>query len=258
MTEAAPTRTRRPFPGLFPYSHYDIKASETEVSNDLQQFYQCSSSQIAVLFATQTAGGSARNKVKLRQRKRTFSSKESEVMDAVLGLASLVSESEMPVNPNHARPKRHVEPNAKPKPKPAPKPVASTSHKPRAKPPPAPAAPRQPPTPVQYQLPFGYPFANYLYPYLDKSQMMMMPGLTLPSQPLYPPFGMMYSPAMYGTPGWTVPVASSAAVLVTSTQQSRMYKRSARHVAIALFIRGEEGKRKTTETGSPSKYARLM
>ena len=264
MTEAVHTRTRRPFSGPFPPSQSGIRASDTEVSKDLQQFYQCSSSQVAVLLATQRVGegqGSGRNKVGVRQRKRMLSGKETETMDAVLGLASFVSESELPVKPSSPRAKRHLEPDPKPKSKPAPKPAPYTAPKPK----PPPPVPRKAPVSSHtqpYQLPFGYPFAltNYLYPYLDKNQpmMSMIPGLTMPPQNLYPQFGMMYQQGMYGTPGWSVPVAPPAPVLHTSMQQSRVYKRSARHVAIAFFIRVEEGKKKPAETGSPSKFARYM
>lgn len=264
MTEAVHTRTRRPFPGLFLSSQHGVRASETEVSKDLQQFYQCSPNQIALLLATQTAGesqGNGRSKVRPRQRKRALSIKEAEVMDAVLGLASLVSESELPVSPSGRQTKRHTESSPKPKSKPAPKSAPYPAAKPKSKPPPPPA-PRHSPAQQSYQLPFGYPFAlaNCLYPYLDKSQPMMslMPGFAMPPQGLYSQFGMLYQQGLYGSPGWSVPVAPPAPVLHTSTQQCRAYKRSARHVAIAFFIRVEEGKRKSTETGSPSKYARYM
>lgn len=67
MTEAPHTRTRRLYPGLLPPSQYDIRASEHEVSKDLQQLYQCSSSQVSMISNTQSAvdsRGNARNKVK--------------------------------------------------------------------------------------------------------------------------------------------------------------------------------------------------
>lgn len=184
-------------------------------------------------------------------------------MDAVLGLASFVSESEMPGSAGRARTRGHFEPESKPKYKPPTKqPAPKPKQKPMAPPPaqkkPVPSSHVQP----SYQLPMGYPFnlANYLYTFMDKSQPMMslMPGLTVPPQGMYPPYGMMYQQPMYGTPGWPLNVTSPAPVLATSTQQSRLYKRSARHVAIAFFIRTEEGKRKASETGTPAKYARFM
>jgi len=259
MTSPPHPRTRRPLPGLFP--SYDIRASKHEVSKDLQQFYQGSAQ---LLPPTEEV---ARSKEGSRPRKRTFSTRESELMDAVLGLASLVCEGEMPLG--NTQQKRRFVGEIKPKPAPTAAPRLKPAPKPRPLPPAVPkkAKPSQPPKQTAsqplyqspYQLPYGYPYplGNYIYPYLDKSQpiLSILPSLGLPGQGLFPPFGMMFQPGMLGAGVWPVSVAQPAPVLPAT--QSRVYKRSARHVAIAFLIKAEEGKKKGREE-APVKFARYV
>lgn len=234
MTSAPHTRTRRAPPNPFPSN--DLRASKQEVSKDLQQLYQGSALQ-------NTVEESAR-KVSSIQRRRTFSGREAELLDAVLGLASFVCESERPLG--IAKQKKRSEgeikaksvPSATPKPKlvPKPRPTLAPKNKKPAQPPLRKIA-SQPFFQPSYQFPYGYSFptANYIYPYLDKNPAIM----SLPPGQGYPPFGLMCQQGMYG---WPVTVAQPAPVLEMST--ARVYKRSARHVAIAFLIKKEEGKRK--------------
>jgi hypothetical protein len=209
----------------------------------LQQFYQGS--------ALQSVAEESARKVSSIQRRRTFSGREAELLDAVLGLASFVCESERLVGT--AKQKKRLEgeikaksvPLAAPKPKlvPKPRPTLPLAHKnTKSTQPPLRKIASQPFFQPSYQFPYGYSFptTNYLYPYLDKNPAVM----SLPPGLGYPPFGLMFQPGMYG---WPVTVAQPAPVLEMST--ARVYKRSARHVAIAFLIKNEESKRKASTPG---------
>lgn len=233
------TRTRRHAIDLLSRPEYDIRASKNEVSKDLQQVCMTSKVQLSLLSGVgQTKAGETGGK----GRKRTFSEREAEIMDAVLGLASFITESEFP-HKSTLRPSSPL-PSSKPKPKPTVHTVKAKS-RPTAPPPPrAPVPPHLSNIQPAYQMPFGYQFslANYLYPYMDKSQSLlsMMP---LPAANLYP-YGMMYQPGFYAPPAW--PMSLQMPVMpqgnAVPIQPKKMYKRAARHVQIACFIRAEEGK----------------
>ena len=240
MTSAPHTRTRRALSN--PFASNDLRASKQEVSKDLQQFYQGS--------ALQSAGEDSARKVSSIQRRRNCSGREAELLDAVLGLASFVCESERSVGT--AKQKKRFEgeikskpvPSATPKPKivPKPRPTLLAPKKKESQQPPLRKIASQPFFQSSYQFPYGYSFptTNYLYPYVDKPPAIM----SLPRGQGYPPFGLMFQQGMYG---WPVTVAQPAPVLEMST--ARVYNRSARHVAIAFLIKNEEGKRKASTPG---------
>jgi len=201
-------RTRRPALALLCPAEYDIRASKNEVSKDLQlmcltsrvQFSQCSG-------VTETrAKGSA--------RKRTLSAREAEVMDAVLGLASFLTEGEGP-RKSPPIPMQRKAPTGKPKSKPQ-QPPSITSAQP----------------PLEYQ----FPFPNYLNPCMDTFQLLQM--MSFPAAGLCP--YMMCAPGYYGPPVWQMPtqvtVQGSGGMLPI-----QKYKRAARHVEIAYFIKAGVG-----------------
>ena len=244
------TRTRRHAIDLLSRPEYDIRASKNEVSKDLQQVCMTSKVQLSLLSGVgETKAGETGG----RGRKRTFSEREAEIMDAVLGLASFITESEFP-HKSTIRPPASL-PSSKPKAKPT-LPTAKPKSKPTPPPPPkAPVPPRNSNIQSAYQMPYGYQFtlANYLYPYMDKSQSLlsMMP---LPAANLYP-YGMMYQPGFYGAPTW--PMQAQMPVMAPGnavTQQKKIYKRAARHVQIACFIRAEAGKPTEDPTLKYRKY----
>lgn len=221
------TRTRRPALALLSLPEYDIRASKNEVSKDLQLACLPTKVQWSQL------SGVGETKARSRTRKRTLSVREAEVMDAVLGLASFLSEGEGP----HKSPSRPVQ-------------SKSPAVKPKSKPPPT-----QKPLPIAsarpaYQPPLGYQFtlANYLYPYMNTSQSLM----SLPAN-LFP--YMMYPPGCYG-PVWMMP-AQMAGQGSRGLQPITKYKRAARHAEIAYFIRAEVGKEKPAED-TPVKYMKHM
>lgn len=236
------TRTRRAFPTPLPSN--DLRASKQEVSRDLQQFYQGS--------VLQSAAEESAMNVSFIQRRRTYSGKEAELLDAVLGLASFVCESERSVGTAKVKKRSDgkikaksvlsATPKAKIVPKPRPTPPLASKNK-KSTQSPLRKIVSQPFFQPSYQFPYGYSFPtmNYFCPYYDK------PSAIMPLAPGqgYPPFGLMLEQGMYG---WPVTVAQPAPVLEMST--ARVYKRSARHVAIAFLIKNEEGKRKASQVGS--------
>lgn len=244
------TRTRRHALDLLSRPEYDIRASKNEVSKDLQQVCLTSKVQLSLLSGVgQTKAGETGGK----GRKRTFSEREAEIMDAVLGLASFITESEFP-HKSTIRPPASL-PSSKPKAKPA-VPIAKPKSKPAPPLPKAPVPPRTSNIQPNYQMPFGYQFslANYLYPYMDKSQS-MMPLMSLPAANLYP-YGMMYQPGFYGAPSWPMPVQMPVMMQGNGggAEQKKIYKRAARHVQIACFIRAEAGKPAEDTTVKYMKY----
>ena len=250
------TRNRRSLGGALALAQYDVHASESEIARDLQQLYQCSLSHASQLLqsdADSDARPEIRAKVRLIQRKRNVSARESECLDAVLGLASLVSEAELPTSERKTKPSiiKNTEPEAKPKAKPQPKPSPAPKNKP--KPTPAPPTQRRPPPPTTaggyMPYPYQYMFPNYLFPMGDKS-VAMMPNFPPMQTGLYPPaFNLMYQHGMYGKPNWPMMVSAPVA---PPAAPNYSVKRAARHVSIALFIRDEEKKWK-----QPTKQARL-
>jgi len=166
---------------------------------------------------------------------------ETECLDAVLGLASLVSEAELPSAERKAKPNiiKHTEAECKPKAKAQPKP----SPAPKAKPKPTPAPPPQrrpaPPSLGAYPpLSYQYMFPNY-----------MLPNFPMQTGLYPPPFGMMYQQDAYAKPAWPMMMPSPVAAPVAPNFR---LKRAARHVSISHFIRDEEKKWK-----EPTKQARL-
>lgn len=251
------TRNRRGLGYGLAFAQYDVHASESEVARDLQQLYQCSlvqASQLLQSDADLDARLEVRAKVRSTQRKRNVSARESECLDAVLGLASLVSEAELP--PGERKVKPSIIKNTEAEPKPKVKPQLKPSPAPKAKPKPSPAPPPQrrpaPPASTGAYLPYTYQymFPNYLFPMSDKP-LAMMPSFPAMQPGIYPPpFNLMYQQGMYGKPNWPVMVA---APVTAPTTPNYSLKRAARHVSVAHFIRDEEKKWK-----DPTKPARVI
>lgn len=170
-----------------------------------------------------------------------------------MGLASLVSEAELPSSERKAKPNiiKNTEPELKPRAKPQPKP----SPAPKAKPKPTPAPPlqRRPAAPALGAYPpytYPYMFPNYMFPMGDKS-LSMLPNFPAMQAGLYPPpFGMMYQQGAYAKPAWPMMVPAPVAAPIAPNYR---LKRAARHVSISHFIRDEEKKWK-----EPTKQARLL
>lgn len=175
-------------------------------------------------------------------------------MDAVLGLASLVSEAELPSSERKSKP--NIAKNTDLEVKPKPKPQAKPSPAPKAKPKPSTAPPlqRRPAAPANTgtfpSYTYQYMFPNYMFPIGDKS-MTMMPNFPAMQPGLYPPtYGLMYQQGSYAKPAWPMMVPAPAAAPAVPNYS---LKRAARHVSISHFIRDEEKKWK-----EPTKQARLL
>lgn len=249
------TRNRRGLGCGLAFAQYDVHASESEIARDLQQLCQCSLAQASQLLQSDADSDprhEVRAKVSSTQRKRNVSARENECLDAVLGLASLVSEAELPSSERKVKPSiiKNTEAEAKPKVKPQPKPSPAPKAKP--KPSPAPSLQRRPAPPASTNtyLPYSYQymFPNYLFPIGDKP-LAMMPSFPAMQPSIYPPaFGLLYQQGLYGKPNWPMMVA---APVTAPTAPNYSLKRAARHVSIAHFIREEEKKWK-----DPTKQAR--
>lgn len=251
------TRNRRSLGCGLAFAQYDVHASESEIARDLQQLYQCSLAQASQLLqsdADSDARPEGRTKVSAIQRKRNVSARESECLEAVLGLASFVSEAELPPCERKVKPSIIKNTELEPKPKTKPQPKPSPAPKPKPKPSPAPPPQRRPAPPASTgpYLPYSYQymFPNYLFPMGDKP-MTMMPNFPAMQPGLYPPnIGLMYQQGLFGKTGWPMMMPAPVAVPVAPNYS---LKRAARHVSIAHFIRDEEKKWKDS-----TKQARLI
>ena len=265
------TRNRRNFGTCGGVEQYEIHASEGEIAKDLQQLYQCSFPQVSPLLLTDTEPDpslSIRSKVPYMQRKRTVSGKDSDYLDAVLGLATFVTEGEGPINDRKSKPSIIKNAKAEPAPKPQPKPSPVPKSRPKASSPPQ--IQRKPPSlspsppPSAYYPPYSYPFLlpNYMFP-MDKTPQAglgLIPSFAM-GTPMAPgmythPFGVMYPQNLYGKTAWPVAMPQSGAVQGRQGGGNVGGKRAGRHVAIAVFIREEEKKRK--EGAAPAKTTRLI
>lgn len=245
MSGESSFRQRRTLLAQLSPTHQRLLASDAEVQKDLQLVLQCSVSTVPQLLHNADEP-SVRQKVLPTQRKRATKSPDSFNLDAVLGLATFVCEGESAAL--EKRPKLTVSKSlvAATKPQTAARPAQTKAPRVRT---------RTQPT-MQYHAPMQSAQAGllstYLYPYIDRSPV----GLPHPAQnSMYASFAMMNFGLMgscqtagYGAwPGRILaPVAGARAVL----PHSRVFKRAARHVAIAVFIRTEEARKKATMRGA--------
>ena len=245
------TRTRRQVAVNSSQAMYEVCASEHEIAKDLQLVYDCTfaqASQLVIPPAEPESKSTYRAKVVQTQRKRTFTARETEYLDSVLGFASLLTECETPGV--EKRPKTSVvktseiEAKAKPKLQSKPQPTTKTKPKPTLQGTVQRKPPQQQGSVAMQHVPYGYPcvMGQYLFPYYDKTHpgIMGMQGVQMPPGSVYPPFGVMYQHGLYGGSGWPVPMPRQPITPPPAPVQSLTFKRAARHVAIAVFIRTEQ------------------
>ena len=259
MHSNSANRSRRHYFSPLSPTHHHLLASDSEVSKDLQHVLHCPSSLPPAILSPPTPPketASLPSKVLPTQRKRTPLPTDSDSLDAILGLATFVCEGESLSTVKKAKTieGKNSGLEGKSRNKPAAKAVLAGKQKRKQ------SSVQQghrkstlasSPAPDFSHLPYTYPYmlTNYLYPFIDRSQPSFIPNVGIASSAVYSPphhppppaYGVMIPAGTYGpVAGWPGTILSPVVGGRGTQQVGRVYKRAARHVAIAIFIRGEE------------------